>query len=108
MLFESCLIRILLPELCCPLSKATIVYCDNVSTIYLLSNPIQHQRTKHIELDIHFVREKVAKGEIRVYHVPSRYQIADIFTKEFQPVLFDDFRDNLSIYPPPASTMGVY
>ncbi|XP_060201836.1 uncharacterized mitochondrial protein AtMg00810-like [Lycium barbarum] len=60
---ESCWIRNLLLELHCPIQKATLVYCDNVSAIYLSGNPVQHQRTKHIEMDIHFVREKVARGE---------------------------------------------
>ncbi|XP_060190898.1 uncharacterized mitochondrial protein AtMg00810-like [Lycium barbarum] len=59
---ESCWIRNLLLELHCPVRKATLVYCDNVSAIYLSGNPVQHQRTKHIEMDIHFVREKVARG----------------------------------------------
>ncbi|GKC60253.1 ribonuclease H-like domain-containing protein, partial [Tanacetum coccineum] len=45
------------------LSSATIVYCDNVSVVYLSSNPVQHQRTKHIEIDIHFVRDLVATGQ---------------------------------------------
>ncbi|XP_021757225.1 uncharacterized protein LOC110722257 [Chenopodium quinoa] len=48
----------LLLELQCPIKKATVVYCDNVSALYLSGNPVQHQRTKHIEMDIHFVREK--------------------------------------------------
>ena len=52
---ESCWIRNLLLELNCPIKKATLVYCDNVSAIYLLGNPVQHQRTKHIEMDIHVV-----------------------------------------------------
>uniref|UniRef100_A0A3Q7FYF4 Reverse transcriptase Ty1/copia-type domain-containing protein n=1 Tax=Solanum lycopersicum TaxID=4081 RepID=A0A3Q7FYF4_SOLLC len=42
---------------------ATLVYCDNVSVIYLVGNLVQHQCTKHIEMDIHFVREKVARGQ---------------------------------------------
>ncbi|XP_071741081.1 uncharacterized mitochondrial protein AtMg00810-like [Rutidosis leptorrhynchoides] len=75
---ESCWLRNLLLELQCPVSKATLVFCDNISAIYLSGNPVQHQRTKHIELDIHFVREKVAKGQVLVLHVPTRYQIADI------------------------------
>lgn len=104
---ESCWIRNLLLELHCPIQKATLVYCDNVSAIYLSGNPVQHQRTKHIEMDIHFVREKVQKGEVRVLHVPSRYQIADIFTKGLPRVLFDDFRDSLSVRQPPAKTAGV-
>lgn len=103
---ESCWLRNLLLELHCPIQKATLVYCDNVSAIYLSGNPVQHQRTKHIEMDIHFVREKVAHGHVRVLHVPSRYQIADIFTKGLPLVLFEDFRDSLSVRKPPVSTAG--
>ncbi|KAI3686614.1 hypothetical protein L1987_80294 [Smallanthus sonchifolius] len=105
---EVCWLRNLLLELYHPLQRATLVYCDNVSAIYLSGNPVQHQRTKHVEMDIHFVREKVAKGEVRVLHVPSRYQIADIFTKGLPKVLFDDFRTSLNIRDPPVSTAGEY
>ena len=65
--------RNLLHELHSPLSLATLVYCDNVSVIYLSANRVQHQRTKHIEIDIHFVRDMVTTGQVRVLHVPSRY-----------------------------------
>ncbi|GJY60690.1 ribonuclease H-like domain-containing protein [Tanacetum coccineum] len=58
--------RNLLLELHTPLFTATLVYCDNVSAVYLSTNPVQHQRTKHIEIDIHFVREYVASGQLRV------------------------------------------
>ncbi|PNX80246.1 NBS-containing resistance-like protein [Trifolium pratense] len=88
--------------------KATLVYCDNVNAVYLSDNLIQHQRTKHIEMDIHFVRENVAKGQVRVLHVPSRYQITDIFIKGLPLQLFDDFRDSLNIRQPPVSTTGAY
>lgn len=104
---ESCWIRNLLLELKCPIQKGTLVYCDNISAIYLSGNPVQHQRTKHIELDIHFVREKVARGQVRVLHVPSRYQVADIFTKGLPRILFDDFCASLNVREPPASTAGV-
>lgn len=105
---ESYWLRNLLLELHCPISKAIVVYCDNVSAIYLSGNPVNHQRTKHIEMDIHFVREKVALGQVHVLHVPTRYQYADIFTKGLPKPLFDDFRSSLSIHPPPASIEGVY
>ncbi|XP_045821749.1 uncharacterized mitochondrial protein AtMg00810-like [Trifolium pratense] len=103
---ESCWLHNLLLELRFPLSQANLVYCEDVSAIYLSGNPIQHQRTKHIEMDIHFVREKVARGQARVLHVPSRHQITDIFTKGLPHVLFDDFRTSLSVREPPASTAG--
>nr|GEW67584.1 ribonuclease H-like domain-containing protein [Tanacetum cinerariifolium] len=65
-----------------PLSTATLVYCDNVSAVYMSANPVQHQRTKHIEIDIHFVRDMVTAGHVRVLHISSRFQYADIFTNE--------------------------
>jgi hypothetical protein len=105
---ESCWLRNLLLELSCPITKATLVYCDNISAVYLSGNPVQHQRTKHIEMDIHFVREKVSRGQVRVLHTPSRFQIADIFTKGLPLQLFTDFRDSLNIRSPPVSTTGVY
>jgi len=58
-------------------------------------------------MDIHFVREKVARGEIRVRHVPSRYQIDDIFTKGLPLILFEDFQNSLNIRDLPVSTAGV-
>jgi hypothetical protein len=54
-------------------------------------------------MNIHFVRKKIVKG---YEHVPSCYQIADIFTKGLPLQLFDDFRDSLNIRQPPISTMG--
>ncbi|GJT55447.1 ribonuclease H-like domain-containing protein [Tanacetum coccineum] len=88
---ETGWIRNLLRELQAPLFTATLVYCDKVSVVYMSANPMQHQRTKHIEIDIHFVRDKVATGHIRVLHVPSRYQYADIFTNGLPYPLFADF-----------------
>ncbi|GJY59373.1 ribonuclease H-like domain-containing protein [Tanacetum coccineum] len=82
----------LLRELQAPLFTATLVYYDNVSVVYMSANPVQHQHTKHIEIDFQFVRDKVATGHIRVLHVPSRYQYADIFTKGLPYPLFADFR----------------
>nr|GEV78798.1 ribonuclease H-like domain-containing protein [Tanacetum cinerariifolium] len=99
---ETCWLCNLLRELHTLLSTATLVYCDNVSAVYLSSNPVQHQRTKHIEIDIHFVRDLVSIGRIRVLHVPSRYQYADIFTKGLPTALFDEFRSSLSIRSSPA------
>ncbi|GKE43313.1 ribonuclease H-like domain-containing protein [Tanacetum coccineum] len=59
---ETAWLRNLLRELNSPLSTATLVYCDNVSSVHMSANPVQHQRTKHIEIDIHFVRDIVTAG----------------------------------------------
>nr|GFA43753.1 hypothetical protein [Tanacetum cinerariifolium] len=59
---ETCWLRNLLRELHTPLSSITLIYRDNVSAFYLSCNPVQHQRTKHIEIDIHFVRHFIAAG----------------------------------------------
>ena len=103
---EACWLRNLLRELHTPISSATLVYCDNVSAVYLSSNPVQHQHTKHIEIDIHFVRDLVVAGQVKVLHVPSRYQYADIFTKGLPSALFQEFRSSLSVWCPPAQTAG--
>lgn len=55
---ETRWLRNLVLELYVPPRKATFVYCDNISVVYLSENSVQHQRTKHVELDIHFIREK--------------------------------------------------
>ncbi|GKB10573.1 ribonuclease H-like domain-containing protein [Tanacetum coccineum] len=73
---ETTWLRNLLRELHYPLSTATLVYCDNVSVVYMSANLVQHQRTKHIEINIHFVRDMVTAGQVRVLHVHSRYQYA--------------------------------
>jgi hypothetical protein len=94
---ECCWLRHLLGELHVKLDKATLVYCDNISAVYLSKNPLHHGRAKHVELDVHFVREKVAVGDIRVAHIPTRQQLADIMTKGLPTALFEDFRSSLCI-----------
>lgn len=103
---ETTWLRQLLLDLHCPLRTATLVYCDNVSAVYLSSNPVHHQRTKHVESDIHFVRDQVALGLVRVLHVPSQHQFADIFTKGLPTSLFHDFVSSLNVLPAPISTAG--
>jgi hypothetical protein len=61
---EACWLCQLLQELHSPLRRSTLVYCDNISVVYLSTNPVQH--TRHIEIDLHFVREKVSIGEVRI------------------------------------------
>ena len=89
-------LRQLLLELHAP-RRASLVYCDNISTVYMSSNPVQHQRTKHIEIDLHFVRERVATGDVRVMHLPTSSQYADIFTKGLPSSVLTEFRSSLNV-----------
>ena len=57
------------------------VYCDNESAIKLAVNPVFHEKTKHFEVDVHFVREKISKGVINLLKVESKNNTADILTK---------------------------
>ncbi|GJT14616.1 ribonuclease H-like domain-containing protein [Tanacetum coccineum] len=63
----------------------------SVSVVYMSANPVQHQRRKHVEIDIYFVRDMVTAGQVRVLHVPSRFQYVDIFTKGPPSALFEEF-----------------
>jgi hypothetical protein len=54
-----------------PLLRAILIYCDNVSDVYLSTNPVHYQRNKHIEIDPHFICEHVAIGDVRVLHILS-------------------------------------
>ncbi|XP_066375187.1 uncharacterized mitochondrial protein AtMg00810-like [Miscanthus floridulus] len=103
---ECTWIRQLLSELDCPLNKATVVFCDNVSACYMSSNPVHHKRTKHIELDVHFVREKVAVGQCKVLHVPTMQQFADVMTKGLPTASLKEFRNSLCVAGNDAHTEG--
>ncbi|PKU73279.1 Retrovirus-related Pol polyprotein from transposon TNT 1-94 [Dendrobium catenatum] len=74
-------LRRLLQELDIPQNVPTILYCDNTSAIALANNPVYHARTKHIEIDCHFIRECIKNQSIQVHHISSKDQLADLFTK---------------------------
>jgi hypothetical protein len=94
---KACWLRLLLQELHAPLSNSTLIYCGNISVVYLSTNLIQHQRIKHVEIDLHFVREHVTIGDVHVLHVSTTSQFTDIFTKDLTTLMFSEFRSNLNI-----------
>ncbi|KAJ9552977.1 hypothetical protein OSB04_017022 [Centaurea solstitialis] len=59
------------------------IYCDSKSAIQITANPVQHSRTKHIDIRYHFIKDHVEKGNVELYFVESDYQLADLFTKPF-------------------------
>jgi hypothetical protein len=101
---EASWLRQLLTELQSPLRRATVVFCDNINAVYMSSNLVQHQCTKHIEIDLHFMRERVACGYVRVLHVPTSSWYADIFTNGLPS--FAKLRTSLNIYSTNDQTTG--
>ena len=73
------------------------IMCDNTSAINLSKNPIQHSRTKHIEIRHHFLRDHTQKGDIVLQFIPTENQLADIFTKPLGEEQFCKIRQELGI-----------
>ena len=71
----------LLKELQFEEARPTMLICDNQVALHIASNPAFHARTKHIEIDCHFVREKIESGDIVTSFLNSNDQLADVFTK---------------------------
>lgn len=83
-----------------------IIYCENISAIALASNPVYHARTKHIEVDYHFTREKVVRGDIQICFVNSIDQLADVFTKGLSSAQFTLLKNKLHATDWPLSLRG--
>jgi hypothetical protein len=77
--------------------KFARLWCDNLGATYLSANPVFHARTKHIEVDFHFVRERVAQGLPQIRFISTKDQIADGFTKAIPVRQLEGFRRNLSL-----------
>ena len=78
-------------------TRAPCLWCDNLGATYLSANPVFHARTKHIEIDFHFVRERVAHKQLDIRFVHSSDQIADGFTKALPVKSFENFKYNLNL-----------
>jgi hypothetical protein len=74
-------IHLILQELCIPCSRSARLWCDNLSAKYLASNLVFHDRMKHIEVDYHFLRDRVMKKLLDMRFISSNDHIADGFTK---------------------------
>jgi len=91
-------VQTLLQELTVPFSTPT-VYCDNQSAVLLSHNPILHTRTKHMEINLFFVREKVIAKQLSIVHIPGTDQWADILTKPVSTSKFLLMRSKLNVLP---------
>ena len=74
-----------------------VVYCDNTSARNISKNPVQHSRTKHIDIRHHFIGELVENKTVVIEHVATENQLADIFTKTLDSSRFDSLRKSLGI-----------
>ncbi|PWA59587.1 homogeneously-staining region [Artemisia annua] len=80
-------LKCLLQDLTVKIPQPVSILCDNESAIALASNPVHHARTKHIEIDCHFVRDKIKANQILPSYIPTKYQAADVLTKGLPKVL---------------------
>ena len=80
------------------ISNSTMtVLCDNKATISIAKNPVQHDRTKHVEIDRHFIKEKLEGGTIRLMYIPSSHQTADILTKALPRATYENMKSKLGM-----------
>ena len=79
------------------MDSATTIYEDNQGAIALSRNPKYHNRTKHIDVNFHFTRERVASKEIDICYCPTEHNVADIMTKGLGKVLYQRFCEALGV-----------
>jgi hypothetical protein len=86
-----------LRELCIPCPHSTRLWCDNMRAKYLASNPIFHWRMKHVEIDYHFIRDRVLYKFLELRFIATTDQLTDGFTKPLPEVSLLEFQRNLNL-----------
>jgi hypothetical protein len=99
-------LQMLFKDLALPLLSRPIIWCDNIGALALASNPVFHDRTKHIEVDMHFIREKVTNKDVCLKFISTIDQIVDIFTKGLSSTRFNFLKAKLMVCIPPSVLGG--
>lgn len=94
---EMIWLKVLLGDLNVTLSRPMTLYCDSMAALHIGANPVFHERRKHIEVDCHFIRDEIQRGNISTAHVSTHIQLADIFTKALGQREFNGFQFKLGI-----------
>ena len=75
----------------------TCIHCDNQSCVKLLENPVFHEKSKHIEIKYHYIRDMVQRGAVKLQYVAMEEHIADVLTKPLARLNFEYFREILGV-----------
>jgi len=96
----------LLSDLGQSMDAPVVIYCDNISSILFVNNPVYHVRTKHIEVHYHFIRKKIIAKEIDLIDVSTKDQVTDIFTKALRINKLKRFKKMLGVLEVDLSLRG--
>ena len=94
---EAIWLRTLLRDIGFPPTQATTIHADNQACITLARNPVAHSRAKHIDVQHHFIRERIANKEVDLRYCSTKDMLADIFTKQLPCDAFEKFRAALGV-----------
>ena len=102
--YEEIWLRKLLSDIFDLQLDATCIHCDNQSCVKLSENPVFHDRSKHIEIKYHYIRDMVQRGAMKLLYVATEEQIADVLTKPLARLKFEYFRERLGVLQIEASS----
>jgi len=103
---EMIWMQALLQELCVSIPAIPLLWYDNISAYHMAKNPVFHARTKHIEIDLHFIRDQVTRGKLQLQFIPTVEQPADLLTKNLTSSKFLSLKTQLCIIPRPFHLRG--